>query len=207
MKHFKLFVLLFTCLTSIVGCIEKNNSYSSGNYGLENNLIYSSNTTRIDQVLYKCIHQYIKEHQIMNPPNEWMYYNIIFFEEEGKLFFTVWFFVVFPSYISSSNNSDTLNYYLDYINGRKVIFITINVESNDYFLPTDKSKLNAKIEKEKAVSPGSYDGDWYFQTYLISKINGNTVLFETDSANTFFCPDLNGKTKVKSAGKDRKVFY
>lgn len=161
---------------------------------------------KMNNALFNCIQTYINEHLVMEPKRDWMYYNLLFFEENGNQYFTIWFFVTFPDCIVSQKLDTTkYDYYMDYVRDRKVVFVISKGSKSEIFNPNGESKKIAKEEQFKKRTPPSYDGSFYYQTYLIKKNKNEVELTELDSANIFFNP-YNGSKKIPGDGKDRKIF-
>ncbi|PKP01469.1 MAG: hypothetical protein CVU11_15195 [Bacteroidetes bacterium HGW-Bacteroidetes-6] len=152
----------------------------------------------MNDVLFKCIDGYINDHPIMSPTQDWMYYSLLFFKENDKEFFTIWFFVVFPDIVISDQLDTAMYYYdMDIIQDRKVVFVTKKDKGNSIFKSTEDSRRFADYERNNRVSPSIYDGDWYFQTYeIIQNETNGYKLIKMDSANIFFKPTADGLTKV-----------
>lgn len=203
-------IIVFSFLSFSVFCCS-NGSKSNNQGPIASDSIITKNTCNrilMEDVLFRCIDSYINDYPVMSPTKDWMYYSLLFFKENNKEYFTIWFFVVFPDIVISDQLDTAMyNYDMDIIQDRKVVIVSKKDENNNIFKPTVDSRDFAKHDRNNRVSPSIYDGDWYFQTYeVIHNGNGGYTLKETDSANVFFNPTLDGSTKILSAGRNQKVF-
>lgn len=202
---------MFSFLSLSVFCCSNRSKSNNQEYITSDSIITKNTCNRIlmEDVLFRCIDSYINDYPVMTPAKDWMYYSLLFFKEYNKEYFTIWFFVVFPDIVISDQLDTAMyNYDMDIIQDRKVVFVSKKDENISIFKPTKESRDFAKHDRNNRVSPIIYDGDWYFQTYqIIHNDNGSYTLKETDSANVFFNPALDGSTKILSAGTSQKVFW
>ncbi len=146
-----------------------------------------------NDILYKCITDYILEVDKNFYNKEWLYYSLFFFDIDSVHYFTMWTFTCFPSYISSCIEKNKYRFYLYSIRDRKVVIIDKKSNVNPLFIPSRKNILSAKKEDKRDYGGDIYDGSFYFQTDQI-KENSNGVYFDKiDTAITHFinCHELN----------------
>ncbi|MGD9493028.1 MAG: hypothetical protein AB7V36_06705 [Bacteroidales bacterium] len=208
MRKFAYILAVVILSFSFLRCTNEKKKNDQKNITELDSQIVKNSCKRIlmNDVLFKCIDGYINDHSIMSPAQDWMYYSLLFFKENDKEYFTIWFFVVFPDIVISDQLDTAMYYYdMDIIQDRKVVFVTKKDMSSSIFKSTEDSRSFADHERNNRVSPSIYDGDWYFQTYeIIQNETNGYKLTKMDSANIFFKPSAEGLTKVPVVSSSKK---
>lgn len=142
----------------------------------------------LNPLLEKVIANYIGEVDAYFIDKSWLYYNVFFFTDKGKEYFTMWTFTAFP-HLQLSKDYHSIKYStsLIKISNRKVVLIYPDESIlNKLFFLSEQSIKDASIEANRPYEGYIYDGKWFFKTFEIFKGDKGLVIQKSESVNVSF---------------------
>jgi hypothetical protein len=153
-------------------------------YNSEVTYNYSSNVDKefdtINSNLLQTIKAYISSNDrfFLKEDSIYPYYNILFFEKDKQNYFMLFTWYMIPDNFEFIK---TKNFYMYYIEKRKVIFFDNGNIANTLFCKCKENLKSARIDRKKNKTMGIYDGSLYPLTYEYKFQKDSVIIKKADS--------------------------
>lgn len=154
------------------GCNQIKKSETDDENALQN---ISSGEKAFNRNFFDLLYSYSREFEHNFSDIGWLYYNVYFFKEETKTYFTIWMSTAYMGryFLDNTPKSGCIECLYE-IKGRRIgLFFDPKYDYSILFSANNECMARAKLENEKEYGGPIYDGDSFKRTYeVIEKESG-----------------------------------